>query len=161
LKNFEEIYEEHNVAMVRVASKLVSDSEVVSDIVQEVFVYLHGRLDAREKIIYPRSWLYRATFNKCVDHLRTHSRFVDVAELKDVPTNENAIANEDVKSAIQQALSSLPTKERILVIAYSEGMSYRELAELTGITYTSIGKTLSRALKKLAKEMKKEEYGLY
>jgi len=147
--------------MVRVASKLVSDSDVVSDIVQEVFVYLQGKIEEGANILHLRSWLYRATFNKCVDHLRRQKRFVDVTELKDVPESENAIANEDVKSAIQQALSSLPTKERVLLVAYSEGMSYRELAELTGITYTSIGKTLSRALKKLAKEMKKEEYGLY
>lgn len=160
MKNFEEIYEEHNVAMVRVASKMVCDGDVVSDIVQEVFVYLYGKLEEGAKILHLRSWLYRATFNKCVDHLRKQSRFVDVSALEDLASNETSAANEDVKTAIQMAMNKLTAKEKVLVVAYSEGMSYKELSQLTGIKFNSIGKTLSRTLKKLSEEMKKDEYGL-
>ena len=146
--------------MVRVATKMVSDRDVVSDIVQEVFIYLHGKLEEGVKILHLKSWLYRATFNKCVDHLRMQSRFVDMSELQDVPAKGDTITDEDMRSAIQHALACLPTKERVLVVAYSEGMSYKELSQLTGINYTSVGKTLSRALKKLSEIMKNEEYGL-
>jgi RNA polymerase sigma-70 factor (ECF subfamily) len=161
LKNFEEIYEEHRVAMARVASKMVYDSDEVSDIVQEVFIYLHKKLYEGKKIIHLRSWLYRATFNKCVDHLRKQDRFVDVCEAKDIECKEHSIENEDIKSAINLAMCKLSANEKVMVVAYSEGMSYKEIAELTGITFTSVGKTLSRTLKKLSNEMKKEDYGLY
>ena len=82
-------------------------------------------------------------------------------ELKDIPESAPSNSVEETKSAIQLALNTLSAKEKVLVIAYSEGMSYRELSELTSINFNSIGKTLSRALKKLSEEMKKKDYGLY
>ena len=161
MKNFEEIYEEHNVAMIRVARKMVSDTDVVSDIVQEVFIYLHQKLSEGTNILHLRSWLYRATFNKCVDHLRRQHRHVDIEDIRDVENKDNPIAVAELKDAISLAMAHLNPQEKVMVVSYSEGLSYKEIADLTGIKFNSIGKTLSRALKKLEKEMKKETYGLH
>ena len=161
LKTFEEIYEEHNTTMTRVASKMVCDHDVVSDIVQEVFIYLYKKLEEGTKIMHMQSWLYRATFNKCIDHLRKQNRFVEVNAAINIECEEDTIYKEDVQSAISKAMQALAPKEKMLAVAYSEGMSYKEMAQVTGVAYTSIGKTFSRTLKKLSVEMKKKDYGLY
>ena len=61
---------------------------------------------------------------------------------------------------VQAALSSLNPHERALMVLYSEGMSYKEIAESTGMRFSSVGKTLSRTLEKLENELKKQKYEL-
>jgi len=58
-------------------------------------------------------------------------------------------------------LKRLTKDESVLAILYSEGCSYKEIAEITGIRLTSVGKTLSRTLMKLGNELKKMKYELY
>ncbi len=48
----------------------------------------------------------------------------------------------------------------MLAVLYSEGLSYKELAQATGINLSSVGKMLSRTLKKLGEELKDQGYEL-
>ncbi len=67
---------------------------------------------------------------------------------------ENALLEvAETKTAIYEALDKLKHNEKILAILYSEGFSYKEMAEISGIKMSSIGTTLSRTLKKLKKEL--------
>ncbi len=161
MKSFEEIYQEHNATMIRAASKMVDDSDVVSDIVQEVFIYLHEKLSEGKKILHMRSWLYKATFNKCVDHLRNRKSFVNIESIKNVRIEQETRIGNYEKTILIRALNELEDKEKILVVGYSEGLSYRELADLTGIKFTSIGKTLFRTLFKLKVKLKKKKYEMF
>ena len=66
-----------------------------------------------------------------------------------------------MKDVISLAVSKLNSQEKILATVYSEGLSYKEIAEVTGIKFSSIGKMLSRTLKKMEKELKNQRYDLY
>ena len=139
--------------MFRVASKMVYDSDAVSDIVQEVFIYFFDKVNRGEEVRYPKSWLYRATYNKCVDYWREKKRFenIDLIEVNVIEEDDN---NSAAKAALNQVLDKLKPDERFLVVLYSEGLSYKEMAEVTEIKFTSVGKTLSRILKKIEIELK-------
>jgi len=139
--------------MFRVARKMVYDADVVSDIVQEVFIYFFDKLNRGDKVRYPKSWLYRATYNKCVDYWREKKRFenIDLIEVNVIEEDDN---NSAAKAALNQVLDKLKPDERFLVVLYSEGLSYKEMAEVTEIKFTSVGKTLSRILKKIEIELK-------
>ena len=65
------------------------------------------------------------------------------------------------KVALNKALDRLKPDERFLVVLYSEGLSYKEMAEVTEIKFSSIGKTLSRILKKIEIELKSQCDELY
>ena len=139
--------------MFRVARKMVYDADVVSDIVQEVFIYFFDKVNRGETVHYPKSWLYRATYNKCVDYWREKKRFenIDLIETSRIEEDDN---NSAAKAALNQVLDKLKPDERFLVVLYSEGLSYKEMAEVTEIKFTSVGKTLSRILKKIEIELK-------
>jgi DNA-directed RNA polymerase specialized sigma24 family protein len=83
-----------------------------------------------------------------VDHLRKQRKFVDLSQAEDVKMEEQATSDPDKKAAISRAILRLSEKEKVLVVAYSEGLSYKEMADLTEIRFASIGKTLARSLKK-------------
>ena len=161
MKTFEEIYTENYKSMLRVANKMIGDNDEVSDILQEVFISLFDILKNGHVIHNPKSWLYRATYNKCVDNHRGQKRFQSIESIQDYKAENEQLEKRETKSIISLALSKLRPQEKILAILYSEGLSYKEIADATGINYSSIGKMLSRTLKKLESELINQRYELY
>lgn len=161
MNSFEEIYSEYYSRMFRVAQKMLVDKESAADIVQDVFVCLFDKLGHGSVILYPHSWLYRATTNKCIDFLRRKKKFRSIEEVKESRIDEGKAEEPEVIDAISKAISKLKPTERVIAILYSENLSYKEIAQASGVKFSSIGKTLSRALKKLEKELKNQHYELY
>ena len=158
---FQEIYTENYKTMYRVASRMVGDSEDVSDIIQEIFIDFFNKTNNGNIIHHPKSWLFRATINKCIDNQRSRKRFQNLDSLGDYKGESGIIETREMKDAITLAISKLNHQEKILATVYSEGLSYKEIAEVTGIKFSSIGKMLSRTLKKMGKELKNQRYDLY
>lgn len=147
--------------MFNVANKMVNDKDEASDIVQEVFIALYQKTVKGKVIEYPKSWLYRATLNKCIDTTRAKQKFL---KIDDTTVNEKSDEENNEKEKhelVTQALNSLLPKERALAILYSEGLSYKEISEISGIKFTSVGKTLTRTLEKLGIQLKKIEHELH
>lgn len=147
--------------MHRVAKRMVNDSDVVSDIIQDVFIYLYEKLNNGKEILYPKSWLYRATSNKCVDFLKRQKRFQNTDILNNRTTEDKSNELLETNLIVYKALAKLRPQEKALAVLYSEGLSYKEIAEATGIKFSSIGKKLSRTLKKLENELKDQRHELY
>ncbi len=159
--SFEEIYDENYEALSRFAVKITGSSDGAKDIMQEVFIDFFNKKNNGYEILNPKTWLYRVTFNKCIDNNR---RFRHLKRIG--PDNEN-ISDPDIseqqyeKDVIRSALSKLRKTERNLAVLYSEGLSYKEISEATGIRFTSVGKMLARTLKKIRKELKKQGYEMH
>lgn len=145
--------------MHRVAFKMVGDHDGASDIVQEVFIDCFQKLRKGYVLDNPKSWLYKVCYIKCMDHFRKQQRLHEIKLMKDIEDKQHD--NQEMKAVIKEALSLLNPKERILAVLYSEGLSYKEMASATGIKFSSIGKTLSRSLKKLELELTKYRYEMY
>jgi len=161
LNRFEEIYNENYPRIFRVAQKMVGNRDNASDIVQEVFIYLFDRIKNGSEILHLNTWLYRATINKSIDCLRKQKRFQPIESLKESIIDEELIERQETTAIVNKAISKLKPHEKIIVVLYSEGLSYKEIAEASGVKFSSIGKTLSRALEKLEIELKDQHYELY
>ena len=137
--------------MFSIACKMVNDKDIASDIVQDVFMYYYEKSQEGHVIENPRSWLLRATINKCIDHSTYRKSFIKLDDLSPIDEPQDDDLNKDQSEAIvRNALRQLKSQEEMqLVVLYSEGYSYKEISDITGMKFTSIGKTLSRTLKKL------------
>lgn len=161
LELFDKIYNDNYRLILNVVRKMVPDSDDASDLVQEVFINLYQKLEKGATIEYPRSWLYKVTVNKCIDfekRLKKHAKIESASYLKD---EDNLLEMNEKQAVVRIALGKLKKDESVLAILYSEGLSYKEIAEITGIRFSSVGKTLSRTLVKLGDELKKLHYELY
>ena len=126
-----------------------------------MFLSYFKNLKSKTEIKHPRTWLYRVTLNKCFDYIKSRNKITSI-NIENIELLSYLPQTEDLKSKyLHLALSKLKPKEKLLVILYSEGLSYKELAEVTDIKLTSIGQTLSRTLKKLKNELKTKEYELF
>ncbi len=147
--------------MYRVAVKMIGDTDAVRDIVQEVFVAYYERNKKQNAILNYSAWLYKATYFKCIDYKKRSERFYNLETVANSIDEEESYNKQEERELVRKALDRLEPKVRFMVILYSEGLSYKEMAEACEIPLASVGKTLSRALKKLEKELKKEFYEVF
>jgi RNA polymerase sigma factor (sigma-70 family) len=161
LNQFNQLYSDNYRLIYNVVRKMIPDRDEVSDIVQEVFIHLYQDLEKEKKIEYPRSWLYKVAVNRCIDCTKMRPKYEKIESASYLNDEDNSVETHEKQAIIKNALNQLKTDERVLAILYSEGLSYKEMAEITGIRFTSIGKTLSRTLTKLGDELKKLKYELY
>jgi RNA polymerase sigma-70 factor (ECF subfamily) len=161
MNDFETTYRENYPKMFRIAGKMVNDRDVASDIVQEVFVYYFEKLQNGMVVHHPQSWLVRAVMNKCVDDLNKRKKHTSLNEVSELATEEDNFEIRQRDAILYQAISELKPLEIKLIILYSEDYSYKEMAQITGINFSSVGKTLSRTLNKLKMILKRLNDEMY
>ena len=161
LNNFESIYRENYPKMFGIAVKMVNDKEVTSDIVQEVFVCYFEKLQNGRTVHHPKSWLIRATINKCVDHLKRREKRSPLSAASELAAEEEPFEIQQPDEILKQAIAELKPLEMKLIMLYSEGYSYKEIAQIAEIKFSSVGKTLSRTLHKLKEILKRLNYEMY
>lgn len=161
LDTFETIYANYYTMLFNAANKMVNDKDEAADIVQEVFIALYYKTEKGLMVEYPKSWLYRATLNKCIDATKSKKRFLKIEHSNIMEKADEENHETEKREIVKKALNKLSPKEKSIAVLYGEGLSYKEIAEITGIKITSVGKTLTRTLEKLAEYLKKSAYELH
>ncbi len=148
--------------------RMVRDPGTAEDLAQEAFVkafrHLH-RFDGQRKF---SSWLFKIAHNTTLDHMRRR-RLQTVpleasADPKEAswevlasPTHEGPdkrAEQRDMAAGIEAALARLkPAYREILLLRFSEGLAYEEIAEVTGLKMGTVKVHLHRARKLLATEL--------
>ena len=146
---FENTYRSYYPKLFRIAAKILQDPEDAKDVVQEVFTAYYFAMNNEKVICDTKNWLLRCTVNKGIDYKRKMTRTV----IMENPLPETNESFHEEFSDILNAIEYLSQKEQELVVLYSEGYSYKEIAEITERNYHSIGKTLSRILDKIKKHV--------
>jgi RNA polymerase sigma-70 factor (ECF subfamily) len=106
------------------------------------------------------SWLYRMVVNSCLDHHRRKRRFLPlVDEMLDVfrTSAEDALhemLQDEQEERVQQVVAQLPEDQRIVVVLrYTEGLSYEDIAEVLGCRRGTVASRLNRAHKALERRL--------
>ena len=70
------------------------------------------------------------------------------------PDAERQLAQKEAAAGLLQHVASLPDRQQeVLRLKFNGGLSYRQIAEVTGLTVTNVGVTLHTAIGKLRKQM--------
>ena len=147
----------HETELRRYSLRLVRDSDLASDVVQEIF----GRLKTTEPPPdNPRAWLYRAARNYALDLLRKRMRCEPLdnpdwlaAETRSSDPAALAQKNEEY-AMLSEEMNALPTRQREAVrLKFQEGLSYAEIAAVIGETKANVGWLLHSAIKSLREKL--------
>ena len=150
--DFEIAYKSNYQRLFRIAAKMLRDSDAARDVVHDVFMAYYFVLDDQKVIKDAKNWLIRCTINKGVDFLRKNKRIISDETATKQNSTSQTIDNQLDLISISNLISKLDAKEQSLVVLYSEGYSYKEIAEITNMNFNSVGKTLSRILEKLRRD---------
>lgn len=150
--------------------RIVRRGEVAEELAQETFVRAWKalpRFDPKRKF---SSWLFKIAHNASLDSLRRgRDAFTSIDEpagpgddaprqLPADPDAEDPLERATFRAAgraLEEALGELRREYReILVLRFSEGLSYDEIAEVTGSPLGTVKVQIFRARKELAKRMR-------
>ncbi|MCC7318144.1 MAG: sigma-70 family RNA polymerase sigma factor [Bacteroidales bacterium] len=151
---FDKLYTQNYRLVYILACKIVKDDEVSKDITQEVFLKLHRFLSDGKQVLNIEAWLSRTTYNHCLNYLRDSKKwqFSKLSESEDAENvSDMSLIRDEESRQLRYCLRLLNEKEQIIISLYSKGMTYKEIAEISGLRFSSVGTTLARSLAKLKK----------
>ena len=140
----------HSASLHRYASRLTGDPDLAEDLVQEAYVRF-----AREVAIQNgRAWLFRAVSNLAFNAIRASSRRHGMLRsaryrqpVGDLPLGpDEAYEKKELRALVQDALTRLSDRDRVLLLMREEGFTHAEIASAIDSTTKSVGTLLARAL---------------
>lgn len=141
---FRELFDVVAPALLRYVRRLTGSPTDAEEIVQDAFLKLHCRMNESDlELTNPRAWLFRVATNAARDLERQRrSRLAAPLPAATVVEFESHVER---RQLTRQTLQRLSPRMRQVLLLWSEGFSYREIAEVTGIESGYVGVLLQRA----------------
>ena len=138
---FEEIYRAHSRRIYGVLVRMLGNQTDAEDMLQDVFLAAHRKLESFRGESALGTWLYRLAVNLCLDYLRSRTgRAIQMTDvIADEPSLPDAashrLAERTVtKMDLERALAQLPEGCRAAFVLHDvQGLEHREVGEVLGI----------------------------
>jgi RNA polymerase sigma-70 factor (ECF subfamily) len=157
---FRELFESHKDKVYSIALRYSGDHAAAMDISQDTFLKLMDRIGQFRGESSFDSWLYRLVVNSCLDHRRRQRRWMPVVdEFFDLFRAPGQTALQDLlkdekQQQVQNVVAHLsPEHKMIVVLRYTEGLSYEEIADLLQCSRGTVASRLNRAHKVLERRL--------
>jgi len=151
---FRELFVRYQDRVYSIALHYTADPAAAMDIAQDVFVKLFSSLSTFRGDSSFETWLFRLVANCCHDRHRKQRRMVPLEDshLPEPRDNATEQAERDQRARqVQHSVARLPEELRMtVVLRYTEGLSYEEIASVLGCPAGTIASRLNRAHRELA-----------
>jgi RNA polymerase sigma-70 factor (ECF subfamily) len=133
------LVERHAHALARFAAS-VGARDDVEEIVQDTFVRAFSSLDSFRGDSSLRTWLFTIARRLLLDRRRSERRRGEEVEMQDGDvTTEfdplDSLVADETRHRMREAVARLtPTQKEVFILRVSEGLSYREIADVVGST---------------------------
>ena len=152
---FDTLLKRHQDRIYNYIVRIIKNEDIANDIFQETFVKAiltikQGRYTENGK--FP-AWISRIAHNLIIDYYcQEKSENIQSADLDDVDvlnrkelceeTIEDAIITEQIRDDVKYLIKELPYLQReVLTMRYYQNLSFKEIAELTGVSInTALGR---------------------
>jgi RNA polymerase sigma-70 factor (ECF subfamily) len=157
---FRSLFEKHKDMVYSIALRYSGDPAVAQDIAQDTFLKLFSTIGSFRGDSNFESWLYRAVANSCFDQKRRTRRLTPLLDdvLAALRTPDVSVLDEvlraELSTHVRSVVESLaPDQRMVIVLRYTQGLSYDEIAEILGCASGTIASRLNRAHKVLERRL--------
>jgi RNA polymerase sigma-70 factor (ECF subfamily) len=138
---FETLYRQHSGRLFSLAVRMLGNPADAEDLLQEIFLSAHRKLESFRGESALGTWLYRLAMNQILDHVR--SRAARTGQMTDGLDDATALADASghrladraiTRIDLERALVELPEGCRAAFLLHDvEGLEHREVSEVLGI----------------------------
>jgi RNA polymerase sigma-70 factor (ECF subfamily) len=147
-KAFRKLYDHYAPFVWRIVYRSSgSDHEAAREIVQETFVRIHRSLKSFNVASSLGTWIYRIAFNTANGYWskRTRYRQTTVPLADDRPDMSSRADTYEARELVEKILGELAEEDRFLLVAKEvDGMTFEEIAAITGKSPESLRTRMSR-----------------
>jgi len=155
---FKDIISLYQQKVFLLAYSILRNREDALDVVQETFMRLYQKLDAYEKDRNFQAWLLQIAKNLSIDYYRKHharrremesNRSVEDLHLAAGDHRSNPERSE-LRGVISRCLEKLGERQRLIfVMRHFNGLEYREIAQILGISVGTVKSLHFKAVRNL------------
>lgn len=158
------LFDEVRVPLMRYLSAFplaICDSE---DVIQEAFLSLFRNLHNGNKHRNPRGWLFRAAHHLALKKRRRSRKdpenmrslaSIEAFVIDPGPNPEDQLAFNQTQQRLTSVVRALPEQHRWCLYLRAEGLRYREIAEVVGMSLGSVSMSLERSLALIARALQR------
>ncbi len=149
------LVEEYKTAIYNLAYRMTGNVQDAQDLAQESFIRAYKNLvvfDPRRSFF---TWLYTISLNLIRNYLKKKGREPSIPA-RENPISEAVSASEEQETAREELLEIClarlsPRVRELIVLRYYLGLSFEEVAEITGLSTSAVKMRIYRGLEKLQK----------
>lgn len=148
---FAAIYHDMKTPIYTIIYRIVYTREIAEDITQELFLKLYMS-PPDSSVKNPRAWMFQIARNLALDALRKkqHAELDEKVFLDDMLLDEQVSMQRD----IEVAMLALSCEEReIVTLHLTAGLSFKEIADIMGLSLSSVYRRYRKALTNLRGEL--------
>lgn len=149
------LYDRHASVLLGICLRILRESRDAEDVLQEVFIQVWRdarRFDARRASV--RTWLFTLARSRALDRWRSRKaadrRTLEGDDVSERPSSENLEEVSLVRRLVRQQLARLsPAEQKVLTLAYWEGLTQEEIARALDEPLGTIKSRARAGLRKL------------
>ena len=157
---FDTVFRANYAALVGSAERILGRRDVAEEIVQDVMLELWRRRETLAVEDSLRGYLFRATRNRSLNHLR-HGAIEKRAEpelaanrAESGSSAHAALVEEEIEVAVKRAVADLPARCReVFELSRVHGLRYSEIATTLGISVKTVEAQMGKALRLLRERL--------
>jgi RNA polymerase sigma-70 factor (ECF subfamily) len=157
-KIFNDILKDYGDKIYRLCCYYVKNEEDRKDLVQYIYVRIWSGLDSFQHKSSISTWIFRISLNSCIDFLRKEKKrrhvIVSMDKVEQAVADgsknieKNLIDSERIR-LLYACMDRLSLTDKTIMSLYLEDVSYREMADIVGISEKNVSVKLVRIKKKL------------
>ena len=167
---FEKLVVKYQNYIFRLAFSILRDEEDAKELTQEVFIKIYTSIQGFNNRSTLSTWIYRITYNLCLDHLKKHQKKKRLTSSIDDRENteilslkaeghdpEESLERREIRKDIREGLDALSDEHRVLIeLKDIRGYSYEEIIAITGLKDGTLKSRLFRARLSLKKYLEEK-----
>jgi RNA polymerase sigma-70 factor, ECF subfamily len=152
------LFEEFRGPLLRYALSFGISVHDAEEVIQEVFLSLFRHLQLRKSRRNLRGWIFCVAHNLALKHRYANQRSRDMMasdwtiverHLDPSPSPEEQVSTTQTRQRLLAVLHALPEEDQCCLRLRAEGLRYREIAAVLGISLGSVSISLTESLARL------------
>jgi RNA polymerase sigma-70 factor (ECF subfamily) len=166
---FKTVVELYQNQVLNTCYRFLFNKEDAEDVAQEVFIEVYRSISAFREEAKLSTWVYHIAITRSIDLIRKKKRKKRFAQMKSLLGLEEEgkelpapgkndplekLEQEERMKILQEAIDTLPENQRIaFTLSKCEGTGNKKIAEIMGVTLSSVESLMHRAKKNLEKKL--------
>jgi RNA polymerase sigma-70 factor (ECF subfamily) len=142
---FLELFQGSRASLQRLCYGFLGSPQEVEDLFQEIMTNVWNSLPSFRAESAINTWVYRIAVNTALVYRKKLKRGEELPDVPDARMGaDQNMEREQRLAALRRAIAGLAEQDRLIITLLLEGLSYKEIAEITGLTVNHVGVKISR-----------------
>lgn len=148
--DFETIYQQFREPLKSFIAKRIQDEASAEDLVHDVFLRIHDRIDSLKEPDKLPSWIFQIARNSIIDSYRKKRIPIETSDDLSRLEQSELSASADINRVVRAMIEKLPAQDKeALLLSDFQGTKQEQIARQLGISLSGAKSRVQRARKKL------------